>query len=167
MKILSNCCLLLLFIFLTSESCKKSEEAPNGDVTCKIDGRGWTSYSDDFKLSEADGEVTRNWERVSINATNTKTSEKIGITVSTPGKVVTEGKYVLDSKNFLSGSYYLLNVGQFITGDGYQGEVEIISIDKTKSEITGKFQYNCYSQVTKQSVVITEGIFKVHYNLIN
>lgn len=166
MRNLMNFLILPLLVVLASVSCKKnSEELAKGDVTCKIDGRSWTSYSDDFKLAEAYGEVTYNWERVSINATNTKTSEKIGITVSTPGQPVVEGKYVLNSESFLTGSYYLSNVGHFITGKGYQGEVEIISIDRVKKQIVGKFNYTCYNDQTKQSVNITEGNFKVEYNL--
>ncbi len=166
MKNFTDFLILALFLILTSASCKKNSDEPlNAAVSCKIDGRAWQSYSDDFKLSGSRGEVTRNGDRVSMFATNTKTSEKIGITISTPGKTVTEGKYIINSKSFLYGSYYLYDVGQFITGAGYQGEVELISIDKVTSQITGKFQYSCYNENTKKSVIITEGNFKVHYDL--
>lgn len=157
--------LLQLLFILPLASCEKLNDLVKGDVTCKIDGKPWSSFSDDFKLAEAYGEVTYNWERVSINATNTKTSEKIGFTVSTPGKPVLEGKYVLNSESFLTGSYYLFNVGHFITGKGYQGVVEILNIDTVKSRIVGKFHFSCYNEENKQAVIVSEGRFDTQYTI--
>ena len=153
-------------VLITSASCKKTvNEVDILSVNCKIDGRTWTSYSDDFKLSAAKCRISKNGEQVFITATNTRLSEKIGILISTPGKLIIEGKYDLNSQSFLSGTYYLFNVGQFVTGNGYQGEIEIISIDKIKSRITGKFHYSCYNEQTKKSVEITEGNFKLPYSI--
>ncbi len=158
--------LMPLAILLSSASCKKqASETRKGPVNCKIDGRPWSSYSDDFKLSDAECRISNNGEQVFITATNTKLSEKVGITIATPGQKVVEGKYNLNIDNYLTGRYYLFNTGQFITGNGYEGEVEIISIDNVKSRITGKFQYSCYNEQAKKSVVITEGNFNLQYTV--
>ena len=153
-------------VLITSASCKKTvNEVDILSVNCKIDGRVWTSYSDDFKLSAAGCRISKNGEQVFITAINTKLSSDLAILISTPGVKVIEGKYDLNSQSFLSGTYYLFNVGQFVTGNGYQGEVEIISIDKIKSRITGKFHYSCYNEQAKKSVEITEGNFNIPYTV--
>ena len=166
MKNYSSILIIPIAVLITSVSCKKTiNDVEILSVDCKIDGRVWTSYSDDFKLSDAQCRLSNNGEKVFITATNTRLSEKIGILISTPGKLIIEGKYDLNSQSFLSGTYYLFNVGQFITGNGYQGEVEIISIDKIKSRITGKFHYSCYNEQAKKSVEITEGNFNIPYTV--
>lgn len=156
--------LQLLFV-LPLASCKKLNDLVKGDVTCTIDGRSWTSYADDFKLREAECKISNKGEQVFITATNTKTSENVGILISTPGVVVSKGKYTLNSDIYLSGSYYLFDVGQFITGNGYQGEVEILSIDTVKSRIAGKFHFSCYNEKNKQAVVVSEGRFDIRYTI--
>ena len=158
--------IISIAVLITSASCKKTvNEVEILSVNCKIDGRVWTSYSDDFKLSAAKCRISNNGEEVFITATNTRLSEKIGITIATPGQKVVEGKYKLNIDNYLTGRYYLFDVGYFVTGQGYQGEVEIISIDKIKSRITGKFHYSCYNERSKKSVEITEGNFNIPYTV--
>ena len=155
----------LTLFSLALASCEKLTDLVKGDVSCKIDGKSWTSFADDFKLDDAEGRISNNGERVRIMATNTKTSERIDILISTPGKPIAVGKYILNSQSHITASYYLSNVGQFTTGNGYQGEVEITGIDKERFQIKGKFNFSGYNELIKRAVVVSDGRFDVDYML--
>lgn len=79
-------------------------------------------------------------------------------------KVITVGKYVLNSKSYMVGYFY--NVAQqkeFTTGNGYEGEIEIINIDRTAKKIMGKFYFNCHNTENNETLSITEGEFNIKY----
>lgn len=154
---------LPLAILLSSASCKKNTPEIATGFLCKIDGKQWAPYSGDFKLREAECQIGNKGESVFITATNSKSLEHFAISVYSVGKIVTEGKYALNSDKFFFGNYRDSAISDFITGNSYEGEIEIIKIDKAKSRIIGKFYFNCYNQKLNQSHSITEGSFNLLY----
>ncbi|RYX85562.1 hypothetical protein EON73_02905 [bacterium] len=155
--------ILPLALFLSSASCKKDSTKIESGFTCKIDGKRWRTYSSDFKKMEDECHITKNGESIFIKAVNTNSLEHFSILVESPGKIVTEGVYALNSDRYFYGSYRAPDVGDLITGNGYEGQIEIIKIDKENSRIIGKFNYTCHSDLTKQSRTITEGQFNIMY----
>jgi len=155
--------ILPLAIFLSSASCKKDSTKIESGFTCKIDGKKWNTYSDDFKFRETNCQITEKGESIFIKAYNTNLSENFSIIVHSVGKVVAEGKYPLNSNAYFVGLYGNPTYGNFITGNGYEGEIEIIKIDKDNSRISGKFHFTGYNDKAKQSRSITEGTFNILY----
>ena len=163
MKNLTLTLIISIFILSTTVSCKKSNAINNGGFSCKVNGQLWEPYIDDFKLQPTECTFTKSNTSIFIKAKNTKKKENFAILVSTPGKVISVGKYLLNSNIFLIGNYDKPN-GDFITGDGYEGEIEIIKIDSSTKKMTGKFFFNCYDKQTKESVSVTEGEFNLRYS---
>jgi len=155
--------ILPLAILLSSASCKKTSVQTESGFTCKIDGKIWHTATNDFKVRETDCEITEKGESISIKARNSGTGEDFALLIHSVGKVVTEGKYPLNSNAYFVGIYGVRSSGDFITGSGYDGEIEITQIDKVKSRIKGKFYFNCYNQKLNQSHAITEGTFNLLY----
>lgn len=157
--------LLQLLFILPLASCEKLNDLVKGDVTCKIDGRAWTSFEDDFKLSDVDCIISNNGEQIYIVAINTKTSDDLSILITTPGKVISGGSYELSSDRYNFGSYYDPQSNKFITGNGYKGTIEIKSIDKVKMRISGSFQFIAFDAKTNKSISITDGQFDTDYTV--
>ena len=156
---------LPLAILLSSTSCKKTAPEISTGFYCKIDGKQWGTYSGDFKLREAECKISDKGASIFITAINSKTSEDFAIAVISPGTAIVEGKYPLNSNKYFFGIYGNPVLGDFSTGNGYEGEIEITKIDKVKSRITGKFYFNCYNQKVNQSRSITEGTFNLLYTM--
>lgn len=72
------------------------------------------------------------------------------------------GKYSLNSNRYFWGSYDKPN-GDFINGDGYEGEIEIIKIDRSTKKTSGKFYFNCHNKENNETLSITEGEFNIKY----
>jgi len=97
--------ILPLAILLSSASCKKTSTEIASGFYCKVDGKQWTPYSGDFKLREAECQIGNKGSSIFITATNTKSLEDFAIAVYSVRKVVTEGKYALNSDKYFFGSY--------------------------------------------------------------
>ncbi|RYX85561.1 hypothetical protein EON73_02900 [bacterium] len=153
--------ILPLAILLFSVSCKKDSTKIESGFTCKIDGKRWRTSTSDFKVRENDCRISQKGESIFIKARNS--GEDFALLVHTAGKIVTEGRYPLNSNAYLVGVYGNPSYGDFITGNGYEGEIEIIKIDKEQSRISGRFHFIGYNDKVKQSRSITDGTFNILY----
>jgi len=160
----NNLLFLLLFPLLMGASCKKDKDDISVDFSCKLNGTVWNPFTDDFKLREAEAHLTNNGTELFIKAINTKSREDIGFGIYTQGIPIAVGKYMLNMSTMQYG-YYSKNdfKGEFKTKTGFEGEAEIISIDKSGRKITGRFQFKCLNETTGDSVTITEGQFNLQY----
>jgi hypothetical protein len=164
MKNLFLTLIIPLCILITSVSCKKSNALKYGGFSCKVNGELWQPYTNDFKLQPTNCDITENGQTVVIKATNTNKRERFALMVSGTNKVITEGKYILNSKSYMVGYFYnSATLKEFTTGNGYDGEIEIIKIDRSTKKITGKFYFNCHNTENNETLNITEGEFNIGY----
>lgn len=154
---------LLLLPMLMSVSCKKDKEISVA-FSCKLNGNTWNPYSGDFKLREAEAHLTNNGTELFIKGLNTTSHEDIGFGIYTQGTEIVVGKYKLNMPTVQYGYYSKNNFeGEFKTKTGFVGEAEIVSIDKSRKKITGRFYFNCFNETTNTSIAITEGEFNLQY----
>lgn len=155
---------LLLTLVLTSGSCKKSKDEISIAFSCKLNGDTWNPYSGDLKLREAEAHLTNDGTELFIKGLNTKSHEDIGFGIYTPGTKISVGKYKLNMPTMQFG-YYSKNdfKGEFKTKTGFVGEVEIVSFDKSRKTITGRFFFNGFNETTNTSIAITAGEFNLRY----
>ncbi|TAG99762.1 MAG: hypothetical protein EAZ15_10650 [Sphingobacteriales bacterium] len=151
-------------ILFTSVSCKKSNALKYGGFSCKVNGQLWEPYVDDFKLQPTECTITQEGKSIFIRATNTKKRERIVLLVSGTNKIITVGKFALNSKSGLVGYFYNVALQkEFTTGSGYVGEIDILKIDKGTKKISGKFYFNCYKTENNETLSITDGEFNIKY----
>lgn len=162
MKNLILTLIIPLCILLTAVSCQKSNALKYGGFSCKVNGRLWEPYTNDFKLQPTECIISQEGKSISIRARNTNKNEHISILVNSLDNVITEGKYLLNSDRYFWGSYDK-PFGDFITGNGYEGEIEIIKIDRVTKKMTGKFFFNCNDKQTNETVNVTQGEFNLRY----
>ena len=156
---------IILFSCLALQiACKKSNSEPDPGFQCKLNGKTWRPYNDDFKSSEAEIHLLNNGESIFIQASNSRSREAFGIGIYSPGKPITPGKYILDRKTDFRGFYERRTTQElFYTGSGYEGVLEILKIDKVKSRISGTFYFKAYNETSKSMVDITKGKFNLEY----
>ena len=159
--------LIVLFAivpFLLGASCKDETVQPDIAFACKINGKDWRPYSNDFKLKATVCHLINNGETLHITAIHSTTHEDIGILVSTPGQLIKKQTYRLNSDRFFVGTYdKSVSGGEFITGNGYEGTVEIKNINHTDKSIEGSFHFKALNAATLEVVTITEGQFNLKY----
>ncbi|WP_069660444.1 DUF6252 family protein [Arcticibacter eurypsychrophilus] len=156
---------IALFACLTLYlACKKSNNEPDSGFKCKVNGKTWRPYNDDFKSREAEIHLQHNGEDIFIQATNSRSREAVGVGIYTPGKRILPGKYTLDSKTGRRGFYDKNATHEsFYTQSGYEGVLEILKIDTIKSRISGTFYFKAYDETSKLSVDVTKGEFNLTY----
>jgi len=149
---------------MTIGSCKKDNNEINANFKCKLDGTAWNAYSDDLKLSVAEAHLTNGDKEIFIKARNTKSREEIGFGIYTSAAMITPGRYALIMPTVQFG-YYSKNdfKGEYKTKAGYEGELEIISLDKSAKRVSGKFRFKCLNETTLDASEITEGEFNLAY----
>ncbi|WP_069661299.1 DUF6252 family protein [Arcticibacter eurypsychrophilus] len=156
---------IALFACLTlTLACKKSNNEPDSGFKCKLNGKKWRPYNDDFKSREAEIHLQNNGQEIFILATNSRSLEAIGVGIYTPGKRILPGKYTLDGKTGPRGFYDNNATHEsFYTQSGYEGVLEILKIDTVKLRISGTFYFKAYDETTKLSVDVTKGEFNLAY----
>ncbi|WP_069660107.1 DUF6252 family protein [Arcticibacter eurypsychrophilus] len=156
---------IALFACLTLYlACKKSNNEPDSGFKCKLNGKTWRPYNDDFKSQEAEIHLLNNGQEIFIRASNSRSREGVGIGVYTPGILIVPGKYTLKSKTHFSGSYYRDATHEsFYTQSGYEGVLEILKIDTIKSRISGTFYFKAYDETSKSMVDVTNGEFDLAF----
>lgn len=159
--------LIVLFAivpFLFGASCKDETVQPDIAFACKINGKDWRPYENDFKLQETECHLTNNGTELFVFARNTTSREHIGFIVSTQGLPVQKGTYNINSDRYYVG-FYNRNATSlnFSTGNGYEGTVEIKNINHTDRSIQGSFNFKAFNATSQEVVIITEGRFNLKY----
>ncbi|WP_262713590.1 DUF6252 family protein [Pedobacter aquae] len=86
------------------------------------------------------------------------------IGIYTSGVKIKVGFYNLNQIQIMSAKFDELIPGEdFRTGNGYEGVLEIKSIDTVNRRMTGTFYFDPYNEKTKQTVKITSGTFNLKY----
>lgn len=156
--------LLVLTPFLFGASCKDETVKPEMEFACKIDGKDWRPYSNDFKKPATECHLTQSGTDLFISSSNTRSREDIGFIVNTQGLPVQKGIYNINSDRYYVGFYSRNATSQnFSTGNGYEGTVEIKNINHIDRSIQGSFNFKALNPNTQEVVTITEGQFNLKY----
>lgn len=154
--------ILLLFPFLIAVSCKKDGDEIDSGFVCKLNGKTWRPYVDDFKLQETQAHIIDKGATFYVLARNTRSREHISFAVSNSGKMVQIGTYELNSMKAPVGLYDKNDFqGVYSTKPGYEGTLEIIKIDDVLKRISGRFSFNAHNETTNESVSISNGSFNL------
>ena len=164
MKIFSLIFITISLFILPLIACKKGSYGTSDFLECRVNGKKWSAYSGDFKNSATRSIIQNTGQTVSITGLNSDSHEDISIGVFTPGEQIKEGIYKLYNGAGHDGSYRQQTQGKyFSTSETYNGELNITSIDTGKSIISGTFHFKAIDENSNESVEITNGSFRVHY----
>lgn len=167
--------LLVIFTFLIFQSCElfgDDDDLPqlpdatqNGKGTfgCLINGMPFvvTNTSQMVAIYQNGGLVIGG----QLNDNNKLKQISIFLSESNLGKVISQNNsYILNSNKVPKGEYYdELNDCFYFTSTSHTGTIEITHFDKINYTISGKFNFNGYSDDCFNSIKITEGRFDLNY----
>ncbi len=162
MKHLKIFSLIVISLIATAASCKKNID-PNSDdfyFSCKIDGRLYLPNS----CANCTAPKLLGDTMLLINGNAGFETILLGITNKPE---VIENTYLLNS-NIVNGGTYknsTLSNDRFDTDSLHIGQLQIISLNKTKRIIQGTFRFKAYNSYRNDSVSITDGRFRLKYTI--
>ena len=80
--------------------------------------------------------------------------------------VLSKQYQLYNTPDYYSRAYFDKNIGEEYTTDSINsGIIDIVSIDKTNQIVEGTFFFNAYNSTHKDTVYITDGKFRLKYDL--
>jgi hypothetical protein len=152
---------LSLLVTVLAGACKKDEL--NDNFKCKVNGQVWRPSNTDIKYGhEAEAHLIDDGKTFFVAAYQENSRQVISFAIFLDSEVV-PGTYNLPGlKNSADYEDKSQNL-KFTAQPGYSGTLQILSLDRAKKTVTGRFSFKALEGNTKAVVDISEGEFSLQY----
>jgi hypothetical protein len=153
---------LMFLVTVLASGCKKYDEL-NYNFICKVNGDIWRPLSTDWKFgSEAEAHLIDDGKTFFVAAYQAGTRQIISFAIFLDRDVTTGTYYFPGTRNSAGLDDNGRNLS-FTSQKGYTGTLQILTLDKEKTTVTGKFSFRALESNTKAEIKITEGKFNLKY----
>lgn len=159
-KILTAGVLLLLVTCFVG--CKKGDKITD-NFKCKVNGKVWRPANNDFKYGHAaEAHLIDDGNTFFVTAYQEGSRQSITISIFL-GIAIEPGTYYFKNSNNSAVLVDPSNDLKFVTQQGYDGSLEIVSLDKVSKTVTGRFSFKALDNETNGVAEVTDGQFNLQY----
>ncbi|QPH39002.1 DUF6252 family protein [Pedobacter endophyticus] len=153
---------VLLFVITCFAGCKKDDKITD-NFKCKVNGKVWRPGNTDFKYGHAaEAHLIDDGKTFFVTAYQEGSRQSITISIFL-GTNVEPGTYYFKNSTHSAVLVDPSNDLKFVTQQGYDGSIEIVSLDKGSKTVTGRFSFKALDTETNNVAEVTDGQFNLQY----